>query len=837
MMVRFARLAPLTLAVLLTACASVSAQQVTTPEEHLGRPLGTDFKLADWDEVSSYYRTLGQESPRVVTERLGETTEGRDFLISIISSEENLANLEQIRRYSAVLADPRGRSAEEKREAVENGKVILLVSPQMHSTEAGGTEAIMRFAHALATSDEEPWTTARENLVVGVFPCTNPDGLDRVVHWYREHVGTPYEATGLLELYQKYAGHDNNRDWFMLTQDETKIVTNQLYNVWRPQVYWDVHQQGSRSERMFVPPFRDPLNPNLDPAIIAGIDTIGSRALLDMTRAGLTGVSTGVTYDMWWTGGNRNVPVRHNIIGLLTEAASVDLATPIFLRRTQLRAPGDLPGYHPSNQFPDPWPGGWWRLRDINEYQFQFGKSLVGTLAREPSFWLQNALDAAERTIREGAAEGPRAWLIPSDNRDPDAVRRLVEVLLRSGVELHVTPESIEADGRTYPAGTIVIHQNQPYGAHVKDLLEVQRYPEGPPPYDVAGWTLPHLLGVRRVTVMEELEGDFDRAESVEVAVAGFAGDERAAHVSERGGSTRHSDSWRDIFDALENDDFVSFAIAGDRAGLYDIGNNSTNSDQERIRVDRLPRIGLYAPWSGSMDEGWMRWVFDTWDVPYTRVRNEQVRAGELGDFLDVLIIPDIRGRQLDEGRTEGTVPNEYASGLAPEGAVAIEEFVRSGGRLITFDASSEWAIELFQLPLVDVTREESGRDFSCPGSVLRAIPQAGQTWTAGLPGSLGLFFSRSTAWRPMNEAERKESGRDEKNMTTLLRYAPTRVLLSGWIREPQVIAGHDAWVRAHHGHGDVHLFAFRPQYRGWTQSTFPLVFRAILFEDPPAEN
>jgi len=371
----------------------------------------------------------------------------------------------------------------------------------------------------------------------------------------------------------------------------------------------------------------------------------------------------------------------------------------------------------------------------------------------------------------------------------------------------------------------------------VKDLLEVQRYPEGPRPYDVAGWTLPHLLGVRRVTVMEELEGDFDRAESVEVAVAGFAGDERAAHVSERGGSTRHSDSWRDIFDALENDDFVSFAIAGDRAGLYDIGNNSTNSDQERIRVDRLPRIGLYAPWSGSMDEGWMRWVFDTWDVPYTRVRNEQVRAGELGDFLDVLIIPDIRGRQLDEGRTEGTVPNEYASGLAPEGAVAIEEFVRSGGRLITFDASSEWAIELFQLPLVDVTREESGRDFSCPGSVLRAIPQAGQTWTAGLPGSLGLFFSRSTAWRPMNEAERKESGRDEKNMTTLLRYAPTRVLLSGWIREPQVIAGHDAWVRAHHGHGDVHLFAFRPQYRGWTQSTFPLVFRAILFEDPPAEN
>ncbi|MFN7140736.1 MAG: M14 family zinc carboxypeptidase, partial [Limisphaerales bacterium] len=287
-----------TLVLLISACL-VRAQNVTSPEEHLGRPLGTDFKLADWKEVSSWYHKLGQESPNVVTRKIGTTTEGRDFLISVISSPDNLNNLERLQRYAAIIADPRGHSEEAKREAVERGKVILLVSPQMHSTEAAGTEAAMKFVHALATSEEEPWASARKNLVVGVFACTNPDGLDHVVSWYRKYVGTPYEASAMLQLYQQYTGHDNNRDWFMLTQAETRIVTEQLYTVWRPQVYWDIHQQGNNRERMFVPPYRDPLNPNLDSAIITGIGTLGSRALYDMTRDGLTGISTGVSYDMW----------------------------------------------------------------------------------------------------------------------------------------------------------------------------------------------------------------------------------------------------------------------------------------------------------------------------------------------------------------------------------------------------------------------------------------------------------------------------------------------------------------------------------------------------------
>ncbi|MHC4711268.1 MAG: M14 family metallopeptidase, partial [Planctomycetota bacterium] len=488
----------LCLAVALLPCTA-AAQTVTTPSQHLDRPLGVDFELADWSEVSSYFIKLAQESPRVQTTRIGTSTEGRDFLLSVISDPENLDDLKRIRARAAVLADPRGRTETELVDAVVNGKVILLVSCALHATETAAPQFAMEFAYELATSDQEPWRRARREMVIALFPTLNPDGLDHVVQWYRETVGTPYEASRLLKLYQYYSGHNNNRDWFMLTQAETRLVTEQLYSVWHPQVYWDIHQQGSRRERFFLPPFRDPLNPNLDPAIISGIDAVGSRALLDMTSEGYSGISTGVSYDMWWNGGNRNVPVRHNIIGLLTEAASVRIATPVFLPRSELAGPR---GLGDSNRFPDPWPGGWWRLRDIIDYEMAFGRSLLGSLSRERTYWLTNALETSRRVIERGREGAPQAWIIPSDNRDPAAVRRIAEVLLLGGVELHTSAGEIQADGRTYPAGSIVIRREQPYGAHVKDLFEVQRYPEGPPPYDVAGWTLPLLLGIRRVEVM-----------------------------------------------------------------------------------------------------------------------------------------------------------------------------------------------------------------------------------------------------------------------------------------------------------------------------------------------
>lgn len=814
--------------------AQERAADVTSPEAHLGRPVGTDFQLADWEQVSSYYKRLAEESPRVETMRIGTSTEGREFLLSIISSEDNLARLDELKRYAAIIADPRGHTEAEKEEAIANGKVILLISPQMHSTETAGTEFAMEFAHRLATRDDEPWKSAREKIVIGIFACTNPDGLDHVVHWYRETVGKPYEATGLLKLYQYYTGHDNNRDWFMLTQNESRIVTEQLYSVWHPQIYWDVHQQGSGRERLFVPPYRDPLNPNLDPAIITGIDAIGSRALLDLTRDGFSGISTGVSYDMWWTGGNRNVPVRHNIIGILTEAASVNIASPIFFSKNDLSPPRGLDHYAPSNLFPNPWPGGWWRLRDIIEYELSFGRSLLGTIAREPALWMRNRLEATERAIARGRDESPRAWIIPSFNADPGAVHRLMDSLFLTGVEAHVADQPFIADGRDYPAGSIVIRSDQPYNNYIKDLFEAQRYPDGAPPYDVAGWSLPVLMGIDRVEVVHPLNENLALrlVTTADEAIAGFDG-----RMRELSPTSRDSRVWREAFEALSRGEMVVLDRSG---GLRTKEIPSNERDEidapgpdtdQTLTTERMPRIGVYSPWSGDMDEGWLRWVLDTWKVPFTTVRNEHLRAGNLDQAFDLIIFPSTWSRMLDDGRTADTVPTEYAGGLAPEGAIAIEEFVRGGGRVIAMDDSAMWAIDLLKLPIVDALRDEGNREFSCPGSVLRAVAES-DLLTAGLDDSISVFFSGSRAFRMMTDKERAEHGiaGDTKTVRTLVTFAPTRVLISGWIRKPEAVQGQAAWMRATYGAGSVDLFSFRPQYRGWSQEAFQLLFRAIVF-------
>ncbi len=821
---RRVRLAALSTCVLSAAAVA----QVPTPAEHLGRPVGADFELADWSEVGGYFRRLAEQSPRVTTEVVGTTTEGRDFLLSVISSEANLARLPAIRAASARLADPRGASDEELARIVAEEPLVAFVSCGMHSTETAAPQFSMEFAHALATSDEEPWRTAREELVLLIAPCLNPDGLDRVVAWYRETVGTEFESTGLLELYQRYAGHDNNRDWFALTQAETRVVTKLLYSDWHPQVYWDVHEQGSDRERMFVPPFRDPLNPNLDGGVIAGIGALGANALYDMTRAGLTGISTGVSYDMWWNGGNRNVPVRHNIIGLLTEAASVDIATPVFLPIDRLRGPRGLNAYAPSNRFPVPWPGGWWRLRDVLDYELAFGRSLVDSLSRDRERWLSGALDAAARAVERGRTDAPRAWILPSDDQDRGAARRLVELLLLGGVDVFVADEPLEADGRTWPAGSVVVPRDQPYGAHVKDLFEVQRYPDGEPPYDVAGWTLPYLFGLHRVEVVAPLEAELRPVRTAADALAGFAPLDDGSRWS-----ARESDRWRDLFAALARGETFTFFGEGEDAGHFVPGvapeDAGSEPDGEAAPWSRaltgLPRVGVYAPWRGSMDEGWIRWVFDTAGLPFERVRNEMLRAGRLDRFLDVLVLPDVGGGQLDRGRRPGSVPSEYAGGLDPEGAVAVEEFVRAGGTLVSVGRSAGWTIELLDLPLEDALAAPEAEEFACPGSVLRGVPSADRPRAGGLPASVPLFFAWGGAAWSLEEDSAAE---------TLLQYAPRRVLLSGWIREAEALQGKSAWVRAEHGEGVVHLFGFRPHYRGWSQGTFQLLFRAILLDGAP---
>ncbi|ADG66160.1 peptidase M14, carboxypeptidase A [Planctopirus limnophila DSM 3776] len=800
----------------------------SSPATYLGRPVGTDFQLADWKQVAGYYQKLDQASDALLLQNAGKTTEGRDLLVAVISSPANLARLPEIQREARLIADPRLGTANDRLLALAQGTPIVLISLSMHSDEPASTEMGMQLAWLLATSDEAPWREIRENVVVVLIPSLNPDGVDHIVSFYRERVGTPYEGAALNKLYQFYTGHDNNRDFFSLTQNEARLMTHLLYHEWKPQVMWDAHQYGAGTrERFFVPPYRDPLNPNLDRDVVAAINLMGTRAVADMTRAGHSGIATGIGYDNWWNGGNRSVPARHNMVGILTEAASVNIASPVFIKPSELKDPLQRPEYLPSNQFIHPWPGGWWRLQDIVNYELAFAKSMLSSVSREPRFWLETTHAAASRAISDGHGNGVRGWIIPAQQVDRHAIRRFADILLLSGIELHVATKPLLIDGRSYPAGSIVIRRDQPYGRHAKDLLELKGFPAGEKPYDVSGWALAHLFGLRRVEVLGDLPDDLQPVATADEAIRGMTIDARIAAGDRQTLSTRDSGSWKALTASLGRGDAWEVATQGKLTGLMRPANSPFGMDEatEKVTISRLPRIGLYAPWTASMDEGWLRWVLDDAGIPFVTVRNEMLKAGELQEFLDVLILPDVTSKTINEGRAPGTIEERYAGGLGPEGILAIDQFVKQGGKLITTEGSAAWAISQFSLPIENVVTSKDAEGFSCPGSVLRVTP-ADDPLTAGLPDSIPMMFSGSAAWQ-LNEGK---SGKANKSqLKTLASYPENNLLLAGFIARPEVLAQKGAWVEAKVDAGKIHLFAFRPHYRAWSQGTFPLLFRAIL--------
>ena len=805
--------------ILWALCLMLPATAQVAPAEHLGHAVGADFKLPDWTAISSWYRDLDAKSPRVALELAGRTTEGRDFFACVISSEANMARLDGIRADARAIADPRKLTPAAAEELLARAVPVVMISIAMHSNEVAAPQFAMELAWNLSTSEAEPWKSMREKSVVVLLPCTNPDGLDMISHWYTQSVGKSYEAGSMPWLYQPYAGHDNNRDWFMLSLEETRIVSKLLYERWFPQVYWDVHQQGSFAERMFVPPFRDPLDPNLDPNVMGTIDLIGTRAALDMTSRGLKGIASGVSYDMWWHGGNRNVPVRHNIVGLLTEAASANLASPLWIAPDRLRAPSGLARYAPSNRFRDPWPGGWWRIRDIIDYELGFATSLFSGVVREPQLYTRTVLEAARRTCALGEQDGaPAAWVIPAENRDGNAVVRLCESLLRTGVEIKKSTNAITADGRSLAPGALVIARGQPAWRHVHDLFEIQAYPGDEPPYDVAGWSLPTLMGIEAIAATKLGSATADSKQDLPLDPPAFV----ALTRSEEARTPRNSaadekagdvDAWRALFAGLERG-----TPGGSDAG------SSLKSGAARWSV--LPRIAVYKPWTASMDEGWLRWTLEYCGLKYVSVDNARLKSGDLKQLCDVLVLPDLSSSSIDEGHSSGGVPEEYAGGLEREGRQAIEAFVRGGGRLVAVGRAAGWAIELFQLPLKDVARGKDSGDFSCPGSVLRARLEhtPGDPLSPASSRMEHLFFSGSSAW-----AEAESKSKDGPEVTMLATYAASDVLHSGWIRSPAVVAGKGAWARADVDMGRVHLFAFSPYYRSWSQGTFHWLLRAIM--------
>ncbi|HSM52213.1 MAG TPA: M14 metallopeptidase family protein, partial [Thermoanaerobaculia bacterium] len=465
---------------------------IPTPSEFLGFEVGADRTLADYRQIAAYLRALAAASDRVEVESIGKSTLGEEILLAVISSPANLANRGRLQEIARRIADPRGLAPAEEEALLAEGRVFLLVTCNIHATEIAASQMAMEWAHALATATDERTRRWLDDVVLLLAPSINPDGQIMETEWYRARLGTPQEGGRMPWLYHPYVGHDNNRDWFMLTQQETRAVSRAVYHDWLPQVWLDQHQMGATGPRMFVPPFAEPASPAIHPLVWRDVNLIGANMSFRLEQAGKSGVIYGYAFDAYWPGGTKNTAWWKNISGLLTEVASARLASPVRIEPSELSGGGKgLVEYGPQTNFPHPWPGGEWRLRDIMDYERIASDAILETCSERRRDLLANALARARAAIASFAPED--AWRLPATQRDPAAAAALAALLDEHGVELRAA-----ADGAVY------VPLAQPYGRFVDEMLSAQRFPEVKlvpgreivRPYDVAAWTLPLMMGV-----------------------------------------------------------------------------------------------------------------------------------------------------------------------------------------------------------------------------------------------------------------------------------------------------------------------------------------------------
>jgi len=830
------------------------AAEVPTPEAHFGFRMGADGRLATSDQIDTYFETIASQSDRVKIVDIGPTTEGHRTIAAIVSSPVNIRNLERIRAANQRLADPRTLSPDEARQIVATHKAILAIGGSIHASEIGATQAANELLYSLATATDARTLDVLENLIVIVIPSLNPDGHRLVVDWYNREKGTPFDGGPMPWLYHKYVGHDINRDAFMMNMVENRNLSRFFYSEWHPQVFLTMHQMESNGPRFSAPPNVDPIDPNDDPIIWREAGLLGSAMTLELEHDHHSGVVSNAIYDYYWPGYEDSAPLGHNIVCLLTEAASVKVATPVTLSGRELRgSEKGLPDYKPRINFPDPWPGGTWKLRDIVDYDLSAVHGLLRAVAsyREPI--VQNFYDMGARAVEAGFRGGPYAFILPAEQHDPSAMKKLEELLLQGGVEIHRSLEPFRADGDPYPAGADIILMAQPYRAYVKTLLERQEYPGvssatgGSPerPYDVTGWTLPAQMGVDIRTIARIFDQpSMSRLTIAAVAPAQVWTDRRPSYylVEARGNggaiaanrllAARLDPAWLTgeldvrgfkyepgslVVPASPSAPSVLEKIAS-QLGLRVDG--VTGKPPAGVRRVARARVGLYKSWVENTDEGWTRWLLEQYEFPYRSINDAEVRAGNLRAQFDVIIVPSQSSERIVAGHPRDVVPAEYAGGLGEAGVRALKTFVETGGgTLVTLDQAGGFAISTLGLPLRDVAREANTDMFFCPGSILRVEVDPAQPLAYGMSAHTAGFFAFSSAYETLSPS----------TATTAARYADKDLLVSGWLEGGQVIAGRPAVVQVDAGAGRVILLGFPVQHRAQSLATFRLLFNAIL--------
>jgi hypothetical protein len=840
----------------------IAAGTLPSPEQFIGFTVGADRKLARWDRIVEYMERVARESDRIRIRHLGPTTGGHPFILLEVSAPDTLRDLDRYKRLARRLYFQGGApTPAEADEIIGAGKVVVLVTAGVHGNEVGATQTSLELVHALATDESPRVRKILDNVILLLVPSANPDGQILMTDWYNATVGTPYEASPLPRLAHPYAGHDINRDMFMLTQKESQYVASVAWRDWFPAIWNDQHQMGSTGPRMFVMPATDPINPNVHPLIYRWNAILGQSQAAALEAAGRHGIIHSSTYTSFWQGAMAWSGWWHNQIGLLTEVASARVASPIEQRRRlpdgplardDAAAPGvSLPppsDITPRTEYPRPWLGGRWTLRDIVDYQLTATLGLLEAAAERRESILRQIYEVNRQTVRGSDAGGVTAIVIPNGRQhDPRQVAHLVERLMLGGVAVFQAATPFTLEGRHHAAGAFVIPMTQVFSRYARDLLEPQVYPDTrrspsdaiEEPYDVSGWSLGMQLGVDvefareplpSAVVMTPVEGKPEVAGSLSGTghhyAFDYAGPDTALAINRllRAGARVTFDGPSRV-SAAGVDQVVVDETARAFGLTVTAGPVAVGPPASRTTVRRSPRVAVYAPWTdGNPDEGWTRWVLEQYEFDVSSIRNADL-AGTPGAALkarfDAIILPDQSAREIVDGYSQATIRPEYRGGIGEAGVDHLTAFVASGGTLVALGAASHLAIDRLQVPVRDLKRLLRRDEHGAPGSVLRLEVDTSHALGHGMaPASFGFYVNGPIL--ALTDAA------DARRASVVARYSAQDVLASGWLVGPDHMAGRAAVVSVDAGPGRIVLFGIRPQHRAQTQVTFPLLFNAL---------
>jgi hypothetical protein len=863
---------------------TLQSQAVPTPASVLGFEVGADFHLAGYEQSLEYFQRLDATSDRVQLVEVGRTSEGRPWYLALISSAENLRNVDRYREIALSLAYPGEMTDSEARRLAREGKAIVHVDGGLHSTEVAHSQHAIQLAYDLVTGDDDPEIAAiLDEVILILWFSLNPDGQTMVADWYASNLGTPYEVSSMPRLYQKYVGHDNNRDGYMINQIESRVVTR-VTREWEPQILYNHHQTAPFPARIWIPPFAEPISPDVHPLMWRTVNLIGMAMAQALEERGQKGaVHMGTGFDDWYPGFLDHANNFHNVASLLTETGLYRYATPHFYTVNDF--PSDARDLRPESLYSSPWEGGWWRLRDAVDYMITASISVLDVAAKYKEDVLFNRYQAARDVIAKHREGPPYAYFIPRDQRDPVAAAEMLRRLAFNGIDVHALTRQVTVDGITHPEGTWVILMDQANANYVRQLFSIQeypdlrQYPDGPPdaPYDVSGWTLPYLFDVRvvegRSPVTEELrgavqalsaeplpwDGEEDAAPWDSPPGVGFDSDPVARAVVPPAGRAPTGGAL--VLDPAENNTYKALnrawaqggqvrfvpGAAGSEdgapgsSGRWAVAGLSGGALGDLVRDFHLqplsgstgavvarPRIGLYRPWSASMDEGWTRWLLERYGYEFTSLYNPDVLAGDLKDRYDVIVIADIRGRTILEGFGVGTVPPRYVGGIGEAGVRELDAFVRAGGTLVTINGSSTFAIDQLHLPVKNVVADLERDEFSLGGSILELQVDPSHPVMSGVPERAKVMIGNSPVFTTTEGFE----GR------VLAKYpSQGSPLLSGFLLGEEFLHGYAAALEVSHGDGRVVLLGMRPHWRGQPFGTFKILFNAALYSEEVADR